>query len=58
MFKIVAKSELEVYLEDNKLRNVENYDVLGFSKVNKSRFLVLSQMAKRYFSHSFTYGCI
>jgi len=42
----MAKFELEVYLEDNKLPRVENYDVLGYSKKNWSRFPVLSQMAR------------
>ena len=42
----MAKFELEVYLEDNKLARVENYDVLGFWKENKSKFPMLSQMTR------------
>ena len=46
MFKSVAKSNLELYLEENKLPRVENYNVLGYWNQNKSRFPVLSQMAR------------
>lgn len=42
MFKSVAKSDLE----ENKLPRVENYNVLGYWNRNKSRFPVLSQMAR------------
>ena len=46
MFQSVAKSELELYLEENKLPRVENYDVLGYWKQNESRLPVLSQMVR------------
>jgi len=46
VFQSVAKSELELYLEENKLPRVENYDVLGYWKQNESRLPVLSQMAR------------
>ena len=42
----MAKYELELYLEENKLTCVKNYDVLGYWKENKSRFPMLFQMAR------------
>ena len=46
MFKSVAKSDLELYLEENKVTRIENYSVLGYWNQNKSRFPILSQMAQ------------
>jgi len=46
VFQCVAKSELEFYLEENKLPRVENYDDIGYWKQNESRFPVLFQMAR------------
>ena len=46
MFKSVAKYDLELYLEENKLPRIENYNVLGYWNQNGSRFPILSQMAR------------
>ena len=46
MFKSVAKSDLELYLEENKLRRIEKYNVLAYWNQNGSRFPIISQMAR------------
>lgn len=45
-FELVSKSELEMYLEENKLPRVEVFDVLGYWKMNQDRYPFLSTMAR------------
>ena len=42
----MAKSDLELYLEENKLPHIENYNVLGYWNQNGPRFPMLFQMAR------------
>jgi len=42
----VAKSDLELYLEENKLPHIENYNVLGYWNQIGPRFPMLFQMAR------------
>ena len=43
---IEAKNELEKYLNKACVDEDDNYDVLGWWKLDESRFLVLSKMAR------------
>jgi hypothetical protein len=57
----IQKSELDAYLEDEHVRDDENFEILSWWKTNKDKYPVLSAMAQDFaecltFAERFVFG--